>query len=143
MGNCHPTSSASPSKSPLKDSRKMKIVFPPIPGSCLVLASLMMLSQAFTTVEGKPAEKADKEPDCFICQLLVVSVEVSIIGNNVTMDVIVETASSMCDGLGAEDSGIVQQCHNLIEEYLEQIIDMIVVQFFQPYDVCAYLKLCP
>ena len=30
-----------------------------------------------------------------------------------------------------------------IEEYLEQIIDMIVVQFFQPYDVCAYLKLCP
>ena len=49
----------------------MKIAFPPIPGSCLVLASLMMLSQAFTTVEGKPAEKADKEPDCFICQLLV------------------------------------------------------------------------
>merc|ERR1712228_938835 len=122
-----------PPKSPVKDSRKMKIAFPPIPGSCLVLASLMMLSQAFTTVEGKPAEKADK----------VVSVEVSIIGNNVTMDGIVETASSMCDGLGAEDSGIVQQCHNLIEEYLEQIIDMIVVQFFQPYDVCAYLKLCP
>jgi len=122
---------------------KMKMTFSPVLGSCFLLASLMMLSQAFALVEGKPAEKVDKEPDCFICQLLVVSVEISIIGNNATMDGIVETASSMCDGLGAEDSGIVQQCHNLIEEYLEQIIDMIVVQFFQPYDVCAYLKLCP
>merc|ERR1719336_1275926 len=94
-------------------------------------------------MEKNPEEKVDKEPDCFICQLLVVSVEVSIIGNNATMDGIVQAASSMCDGLGTVDSGIVQQCHELIEEYLEQIIDMIVVQFFQPYDVCAYLNLCP
>merc|ERR1712107_907012 len=62
-------------------------------------------------VEENPQEKVDKEPDCFICQLLVVSVEVSIIRNNATMDGIVQAASSMCDGLGTVGSGIVQQCH--------------------------------
>ena len=74
----------------------------------------------------------------------------------------------MCDTLGEEGSNIVWQCHlfvslqsshsgtfdsccliwfafvlSQIEQYLEEIIDMIVVQFFQPYDVCAYLQLCP
>merc|ERR1712059_29211 len=68
-------------------------------------------------VEGKPALNAEtrEEPYCFICQLLVVSVEMSIIGNNATMEQIVDNAAGACDLLGEEGSNIVQQCHDLIE----------------------------
>jgi hypothetical protein len=88
-------------------------------------------------------EKVGEEPNCFLCQIVVVSVEMAIIGDNVTMDHIVESVGYVCDTLGAEDSNIVSSCHDLVEEYLETIIDMIVVQFFQPFDVCTTLNMCP
>jgi len=84
-----------------------------------------------------------EEPYCFICQIIVVTVEMQIIGNNATMNEIVEAVSSVCDALGGPDSEIVKTCHNLVETYLEQIIDMITVNFFQPYDVCVKLQACP
>ena len=51
--------------------------------------------------------------------------------------------SSVCDSLGSPDSEVVKTCHNLVETYLEQIIDLIAVQFFQPYDVCVKIEFCP
>ena len=74
---------------------------------------------------------------------MVVTVEMAIIADNVTMDHIVESVGYVCDTLGPEDSNIVTSCHEIVVEYLEQIIDMIVVQFFQPYDVCTTLNICP
>ena len=88
-------------------------------------------------------EKVGEEPNCFLCQIVVVSVEMAIIGDNVTMEHIVESVGYVCDTLGDEDSNIVSSCHDLVEEYLETIIDMIVVQFFQPFDVCTTLNMCP
>jgi len=116
-------------------------VLRPLP---LLLLSILTLC-FLPSMETKPSPGVDtgKEPDCFICQLLVVSVEVSILANNETMEHIVENAAHMCDSLGDQDSNIVEQCHRLIEMYLEKIIDMIVVQFFQPYDVCTTLNQCP
>ena len=84
-----------------------------------------------------------EEPNCFLCQIVVVSVEMAIISNNVTMDHIVESVGYVCDTLGEEDSSIVASCHAMVEEYLEIIIDMIVVQLMQPFEVCSTLNICP
>merc|ERR1719334_2271603 len=102
------------------------------------LAVFFVILLVTPATNGKP-----QEPACFLCQLLVVTVEMSVLANNVSMEYIVHSAEKACDVLGEEGSTIVEKCHVWIETYLEQIIDMIVVQFFQPYDVCTSLNLCP
>ena len=87
--------------------------------------------------------KTSKEPDCFICQLVVVTVEMLILSDNVTMDHIVQSLGYACDSLGYEDDGLVIACHDFVDEWLEVIIDMLVVQLMQPVMVCDALNICP
>ena len=89
------------------------------------------------------APGSGEEPNCFLCQIIVVTVEMAILGDNVTMDHIVESVGYLCDTLGEEGSGIVAACHSLVQEYLEIIIDLIVVQLMQPFEVCNALNICP
>merc|ERR1712013_846692 len=108
---------------------------------------LLVLSAGFSTTYATPEHEMrnneKEEPNCFLCQIVVVSVEMAIISNNVTMDHIVESVGYVCDTLGEEDSSIVASCHAMVEEYLEIIIDMIVVQLMQPFEVCSTLNICP
>merc|ERR1711970_1658155 len=116
-------------------------------GSIITAGVLLLFATAVSTTyagtEPELRNNVKEEPNCFLCQIIVVSVEMAIISNNVTMDHIVESLGYVCDTLGPEESNIVTSCHEMIEEYLEMIIDMIVVQFFQPYDVCTALQVCP
>merc|ERR1712154_529593 len=109
--------------------------------------TLLVLAIGLTTTHGhaQPVvrDNVEEEPNCFLCQIVVVTVEMAIISDNVTMDHIVESVGYVCDTLGEEGSGIVASCHALVEEYLEIIIDMIVVQLMQPFEVCRTLNICP
>ena len=102
----------------------------------LILSSWVQESKELDT-------KTSKEPDCFICQLVVVTIEMTILGDNVTMDHIVESLGYACDTLGYEDDGLVQACHDFVDEWLEIIIDMLVVNLMQPFMVCENLNICP
>merc|ERR1711982_221228 len=96
-------------------------------GMLLVLAA--GFSTTYATPEQEMRNNEKEEPNCFLCQIVVVSVEMAIISNNVTMDHIVESVGYVCD--------------TLVEEDLEIIIDMIVVQLMQPFEVCSTLNICP
>merc|ERR1719308_53134 len=107
---------------------------------------LLVLAAGFSTTYAASQEMRNiekEEPNCFLCQIVVVSVEMAIISNNVTMDHIVESVGYVCDTLGEEDSSIVASCHAMVEEYLEIIIDMTVVQLMQPFEVCSTLNIWP
>ena len=66
-----------------------------------------------------------------------------LLSDNVTMDHIVESLGYACDTLGQEDAGLVQACHDFVDEWLEIIIDLIVVNIMQPFMVCDTLNICP
>ena len=66
-----------------------------------------------------------------------------ILNNNNTMDHIVESLGYACDALGYEDDGLVQACHDFVDEWLEIIIDLLVVNLMQPFMVCENINICP
>lgn len=64
-----------------------------------------------------------------------------ILNNN--MDQIVESLGYVCDALGYEDDGLVQACHDFVDEWLKIIIDLLVVNLMQPFMGCENLNICP
>merc|ERR1712215_584805 len=98
-------------------------------GSIITAGVLLLFATAVSTTyagtEPELRNNVKEEPNCFLCQIIV------------------ESLGYVCDTLGEEDSSIVSSCHAMVEEYLEIIIDMIVVQLMQPFEVCSTLNICP
>merc|ERR1712179_726850 len=64
-------------------------------GSIITAGVLLLFATAVSTTyagtEPELRNNVKEEPNCFLCQIIVVSVEMAIISNNVTMDHIVES----------------------------------------------------
>jgi len=82
-----------------------------------------------------PSTKASSE--CDLCVDLVEAVEGFILAGD-TMDDIINKVEEFCTTLGA----LQPMCESMIERYLPEIIENIINNNLNPFDICKLLTLC-
>ncbi|PSN42806.1 hypothetical protein C0J52_12679 [Blattella germanica] len=83
------------------------------------------------------AHTVNDKPTCPLCLLALTSL-VNKLKENKTVEEIKNELKHLCTDL---PKSLVQECTDFVNEYMDQLVDMLVADF-TPQEICTYLKLC-